>query len=60
MMNNDKLANNKYNLQRNYKQGWNQVVCNDKNTNFTDYLETGEIIEYIGIKNHREIEIENE
>ena len=44
-------------LQECYKKGINQIVLNDRNTNYTYNTLTGEIIQFIGINNHLEIEI---
>lgn len=54
--NNGSIASSKNHLQRSYKKGINQIVCNDRITNVTYETETGEIIEFVGINNHIEKE----
>lgn len=50
-------AKNKKDLQKNYTKNINQIVSNNKNTNFSEITKTNEIIHYVGIGKHMEFEI---
>ena len=57
LTNNNKIPFDKYDLQKNYKKGINQIVSNDRHTNYTFETPTGEIIEFVGEKTHLEKEL---
>lgn len=50
-------VSSKKELQKSYLLKKNQIVSNDRGSNFTQIMETGEEINFVGIGNHLEIKL---